>query len=143
MTTPQQGKPLHWILKSGWKGLCPRCGEGRMFKSWLKLVDRCPVCGLDYRFAAPDDGPAFFVLCIVAFPLLFVAVGLQVAFDPPFWVHLLTTVPMMVLGCTLPLRPIKGWLVASQYVNKSQEAGTEGLWAKLHGERPQDGPPRK
>ena len=36
----------------------------------------------------------------------------------------------------LPLRPIKGWLVASQYVNKAQEAGTQGLWDKLHeGER--------
>jgi hypothetical protein len=27
------------------------------------------------------------------------------------------------------LRPIKGWLVASQYVNKAQESGTEHLWA--------------
>ena len=39
----------------------------------------------------------------------------------------------MAAGCLLPLRPIKGWLVASQYMNKAQEAGTAGLWAKLHG----------
>ena len=38
----------------------------------------------------------------------------------------------MVIGCVLPLRPIKGWLVASQYVNKAQESGTEHLWAKLN-----------
>jgi len=123
---------LAWILKSGWKGLCPHCGKGRMFKAWLKISDRCEVCGLDYRFAAPDDGPAFFSLCVVAFPLFFFVVWLQVAFDPPVWVHLIVSVPILGFGCVLPLRPIKGWLVASQYVNKSQEAGTEKLWQQLH-----------
>lgn len=123
---------LAWIIKSGWKGLCPHCGKGHMFKSFLKIADRCEVCGLDYRFAAPDDGPAFFSLCIIAFPLTFFAVWLQVTFSPPFWVHLVTSFPLLALGCLLPLRPIKGWLVASQYVNRSQEAGTEKLWAQLH-----------
>jgi len=32
----------------------------------------------------------------------------------------------------LPLRPIKGWLVASQFVNKAMEAGTEKLWSQMH-----------
>lgn len=122
-----------WILHCGWRGLCPRCGKGRMFKSWLKIQDQCPECHLDYRFAAPDDGPAFFSLCIIAFPLTFLVVWLQVAFEPPAWVHLVTSVPLMAAGCLLPLRPIKGWLVASQYVHKAQEAGTDALWDKLHG----------
>jgi len=124
---------FRWILHCGWKGLCPRCGEGRMFASWLKIVDRCDTCDLDYRFAAPDDGPAFFSLCIVALPLIAFVVWLEVAFSPPGWVHLITSVPVMVLGTLLPLRPIKGWLVASQYVNRAQEAGTQKLWAQLHG----------
>ena len=121
-----------WIFKSGWKGLCPRCGEGRMFKSWLKVTDRCEVCGLDYRFASPDDGPAFFSLTFVAFPLLFLIVWLQVSLELPLWALIVIAIPVMTLGCVLPLRPIKGWLVASQYVNKSLEAGTEKLWADMH-----------
>lgn len=132
-TAQPDRKTFAWIVEAGWKGLCPRCGKGRMFKSWLKLADRCDNCGLDYRFAAPDDGPAFFALCIVAFPLIFFVVWLQVAFEPPFWVHLVTSFPLLVLGTVLPLRPLKGWLVASQYVNKAQEAGTKALWDKLHG----------
>jgi uncharacterized protein (DUF983 family) len=128
----QRDDKFAWILKTGWKGLCPRCGKGAMFQSWLKIADRCNVCDLDFRFAAPDDGPAFFSLCIVAFPLTFLAVWIQVAFQPPFWVHLVTSLPLLAFGCVLPLRPIKGWLVASQYVNKAQEAGTERLWAQLH-----------
>lgn len=128
-----KNEKLRWIIKAGWRGLCPRCGEGPMFRKWLKIADRCDACGLDYRFAAPDDGPAFFSLCIVAFPLTFFVVWLQVAYSPPAWVHLVTSVPLMVLGCLLPLQPIKGWLVASQFVNRAQEAGTANLWARLDG----------
>ena len=46
--------------------------------------------------------------------------------------HVLTSVPILGVGCLATLRPFKGWLVASQYVNKATEAGTEDLWAKLH-----------
>jgi len=133
MATILKNERLRWIIRSGWKGFCPRCGKGRMFKSWLRLQEKCEVCGLHYRFAAPDDGPAFFSLCIVAFPLTFIVVWIQVVFEPPFWIHLVTSFPLMMIGCLLPLRPFKGWLVASQYVNKAQEAGTERLWAQLHG----------
>jgi uncharacterized protein (DUF983 family) len=121
-----------WIFHCGLKGLCPRCGEGRMFRKFLKLQNRCPVCGLNYNFAAPDDGPAFFSLCIVAFPLTFFVVWLQIRFEPPFWVHLITSIPLLGIGCVVPLQYIKGWLVASAYVNNAQEAGTEKLWADLN-----------
>ncbi|WP_150294038.1 DUF983 domain-containing protein [Sphingobium estronivorans] len=129
---PNRTRKGHWIFHCGLKGLCPRCGTGPMFRKWLKLNRQCPDCGLNYDFAAPDDGPAFFSLCIVAFPLTFFAVWLQVKFDPPFWVHLVTSLPLLTLGCVLPLHYIKGWLVASQYVNKAQEAGTKKLWAELN-----------
>lgn len=119
------------IFTCGARGLCPCCGEASMFRKWLKLQTRCPKCGLDYSFAAPDDGPAFFSLCIVAFPLSFFVVWLQITFDPPYWVHLLTSFPLMGIGCVVPLQYIKGWLVASQYENKAMEAGTEKLWADL------------
>jgi uncharacterized protein (DUF983 family) len=127
------GGTFRWIMKCGWKGLCPRCGEGRMFVSWLKIAKHCEVCGLDYRFATPDDGPAFFSLCVVALPLIAAVVWLEVAFEPAFWVHLVTSVPFMAAGTLIPLRPIKGWLVASQFVNRAQEAGTQGIWAQLNG----------
>lgn len=122
---------FRWILRCGWKGLCPRCGKGPMFAGWLKLAKACPACGLDFGFARADDGPAFFALCITAFPLTFVAVWLEVKYSPPWWVHLLTSVPILLIGCVATLRPFKGWLVASQWVNQATEAGTEGLWARL------------
>lgn len=133
--TENKGK---WIFHCGIRGCCPKCGSASMFSRWLKLRTRCPYCGLDYNFAAPDDGPAFFSLCIVAFPLSFFVVWLQVTFDPPYWVHLLTSFPLLAVGCLLPLPYIKGWLVASAYVNRAQEAGTEKLWAKLNAKAEQE-----
>jgi len=133
MTEQLEGRAKwQWIFHSGIHGLCPRCGEGRMFRRWLKVVDRCPNCGLDYEFAAPDDGPAFFSLCFIAFPLLFLVVWIEVAFEPPWWAHLLISIPMLIIPCLAALQPIKGWLVASQYVNEAQEAGTDALWAQLN-----------
>ncbi|QDM41981.1 DUF983 domain-containing protein [Altererythrobacter sp. TH136] len=116
-----------------------------MFKSWLKISDRCEVCGLDYRFASPDDGPAFFSLTFVAFPLLFFIVWLQVAHEVPVPLLVAIAIPLMSLGCLLPLRPIKGWLVASQFVNRSLEAGTGKLWADMHAreDEKQEGKPKR
>ncbi|MGO8617702.1 DUF983 domain-containing protein, partial [Rhizobium ruizarguesonis] len=48
-------------IQTGIRGRCPRCGQGNMFKGFLTLQPKCEVCGLDYSFAAPAYGPAFFV----------------------------------------------------------------------------------
>ena len=28
---------------------CPVCGEGRLFRGWFAMEDRCPKCGLDLK----------------------------------------------------------------------------------------------
>ena len=96
-----------------------------MFRSWLKIVDRCEHCGLDYRFAAPDDGPALFSLCIIALPLIFFVVWLQVAFEPPFWVHALLWIPAALIVCLGLLRPLKGLMIALQFANNAAEGRLE------------------
>lgn len=122
---------LHWIVKMGWEGRCPACGQGRMFHNWLKLAKHCDACGLDYSFATPDDGPAFFALTILSFPLVGLAIWLELAYAPAWWVHAITSGPAILISCVAGLRPLKGWLVASQYVNKAEEAGSEELARKL------------
>lgn len=108
-------------MRVGIRGRCPRCGEGRLFAGFLSLAERCDACGLDYGFADPADGPAFFVICFGCVPAVLLAVWLEVAYAPPLWVHFLVSLPFLVLTCLLPLRPLKGWLVASQYVHKAEE----------------------
>ena len=115
----------HWPtlspLQTGLRGRCPRCGKGHLFDGFLKIRPSCEVCGLDYSFADPADGPAFFVMMFVCVPAVAFPLWLELAYQPPTWVHLVTTLPLILLTCIPPLQPLKGWLVASQYVHKAEE----------------------
>lgn len=118
--TADEHPPLEPI-GTGIKGRCPRCGKGSLFQGFLKLRRSCDVCGLDYSFADPADGPAFFSMMVMAFPVTGFALWLEVAYEAPFWVHLVTSLPLLLALCILPLRPLKGWLVYSQYYHKAEE----------------------
>lgn len=108
-------------LQTGVKGLCPRCGQGHLFSGFLTLRPRCEVCELDYGFADPADGPAFFVICFACVPSVLLALWLEVAFSASVLTQIFVTGPFMLLTCIPPLRPLKGWLVASQYFYKAEE----------------------
>lgn len=120
-------------VKAGLRGKCPRCGKGRLFQGFLTLRKECESCGLSYAFADPADGPAFFVICFGCIPVLIFEVIIQVAYDPPYWVHALTTLPVMLLTCILPLRPLKGWLICTQYFHKAREGRLALPWTPYDG----------
>ena len=77
-------------ILSGLKLKCGNCGEGKLFKSYLKLNDACPVCGREMSNDDTADGPAFFVgfgVLILAAPFMFndsrgAATSLYLALDP-------------------------------------------------------------
>jgi uncharacterized protein (DUF983 family) len=119
--TEYQLAPGETPMTLGIRGRCPRCGKGHIFAGFLRLARRCDVCDLDLSFADPADGPAFFVMSIVAVPVTVFAIWLELSQEPPFWVHLLTTFPLLLVSSVLLLRPFKGWLVCSQYINKAAE----------------------
>lgn len=108
-------------VQTGIRGLCPRCGQGHLFDGFLKLRAKCEECELDYSFAEPADGPAFFAMCFTCVPAMALASWVEISFQPVFWVHLLTTLPLVLLFSILPLRPLKGWLVNSQFFFKAAE----------------------
>ena len=120
---------------TGIKSLCPRCQQGHLFSGIIRLAPRCEVCGLDYSFADPADGPAFFSMSIVAVPALGFALWLQLTYEPPFWIHFLTTLPLTIGASVLLLRPLKGWLVCSQYFHKAEEGSIDREWHAAEGER--------
>jgi uncharacterized protein (DUF983 family) len=117
----QPNKDPLWILSVAVRSKCPRCGKGKLFDGFLKLAKSCDVCGLDYSFADPADGPAFFAMMGMAVPATAFAIWLDLTYNPPLWVHAVTSLPIMLLLCVPPLRFLKGALVASQYVNKAEE----------------------
>jgi uncharacterized protein (DUF983 family) len=106
--------------QTGLRGRCPRCGEGRLFNGFLEVAPRCAACGLDFSFADAGDGPAVFIMMIVGFVVVGLALFVEFTFSPPYWVHAVLWIPL-VIGLSLGLlRPLKGFLVAQQYRHRAE-----------------------
>jgi uncharacterized protein (DUF983 family) len=106
---------------TGLRGRCPRCGQGRLFDGFLRVAPRCRACGLDLAFADAADGPAVFVILFVGFAVAAAALIVEIGFMPPIWVHVLLWGPLVIVLSLGLLRPLKGVLIAVQYVNKAKE----------------------
>jgi uncharacterized protein (DUF983 family) len=103
------------MMLRGASGRCPRCGQGRLFSGFLAIQPACERCGLDYGFIDSGDGPAVFVIFIAGFIVAGAALVTEALYAPPFWVHALLCGPLAVILCVLPLRPLKGAMIALQY----------------------------
>jgi len=110
-------------LSAGLRCRCPRCGEGRLFSGFLTIVPACSVCGLKLAHEDAGDGPAVFVILIYGFVMAALAAWVELSYEPPFWVHAVIFVPLILGGSALLLRPFKATLVALQY--KHRAAGFE------------------
>ncbi len=108
-------------VSAGLKGRCPRCGEGALFQGFLAVKDRCTNCGLDYAFADSGDGPAVFVIMIIGFVVVGLALWMEVTLSPPLWVHFLIWIPLALVLCLGSLRPLKGLMIALQYRNSARQ----------------------
>ena len=67
------------------------------------------------------DGPAVFVILILGFIVVGLALWVELAFEPPFWVHALLWVPLIVGGALLMLRPLKATLVTLHYKHRHED----------------------
>ncbi len=104
---------------------CPACGKGRMFQNFLSVRPRCEACGLDYSFADAGDGPAIFIMMFSGFVVVAAALAVEVLYQPPYWVHAVLWLPLILVVTLLPLRAVKGLLIALQYHHKAAEGRLE------------------
>jgi uncharacterized protein (DUF983 family) len=100
---------------------CPRCGKGKMFAGFIGLKPHCEACGLDYAFIDAGDGPAVFVILFAGFVVVGAALVVETLYAPPLWVHAVLWLPLILLTTLLPLRAMKGVLIALQYHHKAAE----------------------
>ena len=108
-------------IARGLRGRCPRCGEGKLFQGFLTLRPACERCGLDFAFADAGDGPAVFVILLGGAIVVFAALITEVVYQPPYWLHAMLWLPLVLIVTLAPLRPIKGLMIALQYHHKAQE----------------------
>lgn len=103
-------------LLRGLGGRCPNCERGKMFRAFLKVVDKCPVCSEELHHHRADDAPAYVVIVIVGHIVVSLALAIELAFRPPYWIQFLFWIPATIALALLLLQPIKGAIVAVQWV---------------------------
>lgn len=102
-------------------GLCPRCGARTLFDGVAKFAPRCRVCGLDLSAFNVGDGPAAFLTLIVGALVVGLALWLELAVHPPFWVHVVLWVPLTAAAVIWGLRAGKAALLAAEFQRKAGE----------------------
>jgi uncharacterized protein (DUF983 family) len=106
---------------AGMRGRCPRCGQGRLFKGFLDTAPSCSACGLDFKFIDSGDGPAVFVILIIGFVVVGLALFVEVSWQPPLWLHAVLWLPLTLALSLGLLRPLKGLMIGLQYRNKAEQ----------------------
>lgn len=125
-------------IKSGLMLKCGRCGQGKLFRKYLKFRASCEVCELDFSIADTADGPAFFVgsLMMVLFaPFYFI---LPVVDAPLPILLLLWALLLLAMSafCLTLLPRFKGVLFNLQVRHKAEEAKFESTG--MHGAPPKN-----
>jgi uncharacterized protein (DUF983 family) len=102
-------------LKRGFRGRCPRCGQGKLFRAFLKVDDHCPVCQLDFTPHRADDLQAYLVIVIVGHIVVPTILWIETDYSPSLALQLSIYLPLTLILSLALLQPVKGAVVAIQW----------------------------
>ncbi len=119
-TDDRPTKPAMWL---GLRRRCPNCGEGAMFTGYLKVVDKCAVCGEDLHHHRADDGPAYLTILIVGHVMAVLMHFGWSQFRPEPMVFA-TVLTIVCVALSLYLLPrLKGMIVGIQWSRRMHGFG--------------------
>ncbi|HPF77914.1 MAG TPA: DUF983 domain-containing protein [Alphaproteobacteria bacterium] len=110
-------------LKSGLACKCPKCGKGALYPALFNptLNDKCPDCGLDLAKNDSADGPAVFLIFILGFLLVPMALIFDHVFSPPLWVHAVLWGSIAIAMTLGALKPLKSYIIYLQYKHRQSD----------------------
>ncbi len=114
------------VLRAALGGRCPRCGKGRLYAKFLDVAERCESCGLNLSAQDSGDGPAVFVILILGFFIVGLALWTEMTYAPPLWVHALLWPPLILALSFFMLRFLKSLLIALQFKHRAQDYDEPG-----------------
>ena len=109
---PVTHAPVATAFARGARGRCPACGQGRLFRGYLRVVDECSHCHAPLGRIRADDAPPYFTIFVAGHVLLPGVFLVEKAWQPEMWVHMAIWLPAFAIVSTLLLRPVKGMVVA-------------------------------
>jgi len=114
-TALKEKRDVWQALKRGFRGRCPRCGEGKLFRAFLKTADSCSNCGQDFTPHRADDLPAYLVIVIVGHIVVPLALMIETNYSPPVALQLAIYLPITFVASLALLQPVKGAVVGMQW----------------------------
>ncbi len=102
-------------IRRGLKHHCPNCGEGKLFRKYLKVQPECPVCRHDNAQYPADDGPAYFTILIVGHLIIAPVLVFPFIVEWPAGYVLAVTLPALVLFTLFLLPRVKGAVIGLQW----------------------------
>jgi uncharacterized protein (DUF983 family) len=114
-TADVERRDLWTAMKRGFRGRCPRCGEGKLFRAFLKVDGHCAACGLDFTPHRADDLPAYLVIVIVGHIVVPLALMIETNYAPPVALQLAIYLPLTLVLSLVLLQPVKGTVIGVQW----------------------------
>lgn len=108
-------------FKTGVGAKCPRCGRGKLFAGYLAVAKSCPSCELSYDFADAGDGATWFVMLFACVFGVGSILGIEIAYSPTWYVHVMIAIPVLIILPMIMLRPAKGFMINQQWKYNAQE----------------------
>lgn len=133
--TGRPARPLWQAMQRGALGRCPHCGKGKLFRSFVKTVDACEVCGEEIHHHRADDLPAYLVVVIVGHVIVGAFMSFEATSTLKTWQHLAIWVPLTIAMSLALLRPIKGAVVGLQWAFFMHGFGGETDQIETHPEQ--------
>jgi uncharacterized protein (DUF983 family) len=119
MSTDTLPRSLGTAVWNGMKLRCPHCGEGHLFRGYLKVADKCDACGEELHFHRADDFPPYLAIIIVGHLIVGLMLHLEMAYqDVAPWVYMVTMLPAAIILPLVMLPSIKGAVVGLQWANR-------------------------
>lgn len=123
LATPDEELSIWPSVRRGWSGRCPCCGGGPLLRNYLKVREDCAVCGLDFRPARADDGPAYLTILIVGHLMAPILMYVFTTYRPePMILATIFSVGTVALSLFL-LPRLKGVVIGIQWAKRMHGFG--------------------
>ena len=123
--TPVETRDWREAVARGLMGHCPHCGRGRLFRAFLKPVDRCERCNEDLHHQRADDLPPYIVITIVGHIVVGGILLAEKYGDWPMWWHMALWPALTLILSVALMQPVKGGVVGLQWAMRMHGFGGE------------------
>lgn len=109
------------VAQAMWRGTlcrCPHCGKGKLFRSYLKVVDHCEACGEEMNHHRADDFPPYIAITIVGHIIIFLMLHMDMSYRIEPMTYILSMIPLAIILPLIMLPSIKGAIVGLQWANR-------------------------